>query len=127
MPSALPDAKCYGEGAPKSPSDITKALADAFASAQAATAKLGSGVTQAAQPVSMQSAGTDAAQSIASTASDAAASVTSAAASGPVEAATSGGADAAAAGAQVSPLGPVQAVVPPKQGNDALWQYLEER
>ena len=54
VPSALPDAKCYGDAAPKSPADITRALADAFASAQAAAAKLGAGVSQAAQlpPVS---------------------------------------------------------------------------
>ncbi|BDA46843.1 probable glucoamylase at N-terminal half [Coccomyxa sp. Obi] len=33
VPSALPDARCFGDEGPKSPSDITKALADAFASA----------------------------------------------------------------------------------------------
>lgn len=32
IPSALPDAKCFGDEGSKSPSDITKALSDAFAS-----------------------------------------------------------------------------------------------
>ena len=35
IPSALPDSKCYGDTGPKSPSDITKALADVFTTSEA--------------------------------------------------------------------------------------------
>ena len=35
IPSALPDSKCYGDAGPKSPSDITKALADVFTTSEA--------------------------------------------------------------------------------------------
>lgn len=35
IPSALPDSKCYGDSGPKSPSDITKALADVFTTSEA--------------------------------------------------------------------------------------------
>ena len=35
FPSALPDSKCYGDAGPKSPSDITKALADVFTTSEA--------------------------------------------------------------------------------------------
>lgn len=35
IPSALPDSKCYGDSGPKSPSDVTKALADIFTTSEA--------------------------------------------------------------------------------------------
>ncbi len=35
IPSALPDSKCYGDSGPKSPSDVTKALADIFSTSEA--------------------------------------------------------------------------------------------
>ena len=35
IPSALPDSKCYGDAGPKTPSDITKALADVFTTSEA--------------------------------------------------------------------------------------------
>ncbi len=47
VPSALPDAKCFGDEGPKSPSDITRSLADAFASKEAP--RLSDGVQEVAR------------------------------------------------------------------------------
>lgn len=98
MPSALPDAKCFGDSGPKSPSDITKALADAFAS-----------ISREAPPLSngAQDAGTSDRPAASSVADSAASS------SGPA---------ASEAGAQVLPQ-PPSAV--PHQGVDALFEMLE--
>lgn len=104
IPSALPDEKCFGE--PQSPAQITRALADAFASA----AKFG---TDAASQLSspLQRAAPDLADAVPASFGAAAE------AAGP----SPTGADAAGLQLEAGPQ-----VDPPKQGNDALFKLLEK-
>ena len=98
VPSALPDAKCFGDSGPKSPSDITKALADAFAS----TSRDAPPLTNSVQDAGIS--GRPAASRVADSA------------------AFSSGAAASQAGPQVLPQ-PPSAV--PHQGVDALFDMLD--
>lgn len=98
VPSALPDARCFGDSGPKSPSDITKALADALASASRDAPPLSNSLQDA------RTSGRPAASSVADSA------------------ASSSGTAASEAGAQVLPQ-PPSAV--PHQGVDALFEMLE--
>jgi hypothetical protein len=95
VPSALPDAKCFGGDGPKSPSDITRSLADAFASASEDAPPL-SGSLQAAARSGQDSSFGDAA-------------------------ASSSRAAAPEAGGQVLPQPPTAV---PHQGVDALFEIL---
>ncbi|CAL8471460.1 g11002 [Coccomyxa elongata] len=98
VPSALPDARCFGDSGPKSHSDITKALADAFASASRDAPPLSN---------SLQDDGTSARPAASSDADSAA---------------SSSGTAALEAGTQVLPQ-PPPAV--PHQGVDALFEILD--
>ena len=113
IPSAQPDEKCFSEQ--KSPTQITRALADAFASAS----KLGADAASRLSRPLQSAAAPDLAD--AGPASSPGAAVEAADSAGPP------GADAAAAGAAAGlqlEAGPQ--VDPPKQGNDALFKYLEK-
>lgn len=110
IPSPLPDAKCYGDQAPKSVSDITKALADVFARLPGIAPPLIDQSTSSAssQP---QSSANLAASTVGSYAE---------ASSRDLAAATSSGAAASTAAAAEGPQ------VVPHQGVDALFEYLEK-
>ena len=110
IPAALPDEKCFGE--PQSPAQITQALANAFASA----AKYG----------------TDAASQLSSSLQRAAPDLAGAGparfgAAAEAAAPSTAGGDAAGLRLEAGPqVEAGQQVDPPKQGNDALFKYLEK-
>jgi hypothetical protein len=109
VPSALPDARCFGEQAPQSASDITKALADVFARAPAEAPAVVEVAAAAASPSPLEPAAARAGQG---PQTSFVAASTDAATASPGAAGSAGAAD--------------RAQVVPHQGVDALFAYLEK-